>query len=614
MMSNGWTFRLMAIFFALTLSMGVTHLHAEENNQEEGEPSLPFDLPLVKYGDLQIGAGYYFHYDRDFLRDLMSLGPSERIDALNERFQRVFFEHLLAQQAIEQGYDRHPDFIRYITSMEIDWLSRFFIYHHFEKDFEADEDTLKAMYEERVDEYYRPLSFSFRHIFFQTRDRTEEEVVAAHERAKIALALIRSGSEFIDVANEFDESDRQGAVIGPFNTREHDPEKAINPVLEEALLDLQPGAYSDVVESRHGYHILWLESLQPAHHTPFANVRASLAQELRSKLFEEFREGFLREHWDRSVSHLRLSVFFDEDEGDDAIVAVIMEKPITKGVFSTYLGGMVRQRSDESDEAYRERIDDLFRNNFIFRALASEIARQQGYDEIPGYQLFTRTALTQFAYREWATLKQMEYLEENPITEEMLLAFYDENPQSFLLPQQSRISVIVVPLPEHDADDRYEVFRAQTEAREKAQSVIERLEAGEDFAALAEEISLHDSAARGGDLGFIDSTTELIPATAARRAMRLAEGEIVEEPFRSGDAFYIMKCVEKPDRETRPFEDPAARDIAERSVGNRLRNEYFQELFASFIDPERIEILYDGFNTLDPHQLEQVNFEPPERG
>ncbi|MFC0561781.1 peptidylprolyl isomerase [Halalkalibacter alkalisediminis] len=111
------------------------------------------------------------------------------------------------------------------------------------------------------------------------------------------------------------------------------------------------------------------------------------------------------------------------------------------------------------------------------------------------------------------------------VTEEEKLAFYEENEEQF--PERIRASHILV------------------EDEGTANEVLEKLEAGEDFAELAIEYSTDPgSGARGGDLDFFGRGQMVPPFEEAAFALEIDE---ISEPVESDYGFHIIKLTDRQD-------------------------------------------------------------------
>ncbi|MDJ0866227.1 MAG: peptidylprolyl isomerase [Myxococcota bacterium] len=136
-------------------------------------------------------------------------------------------------------------------------------------------------------------------------------------------------------------------------------------------------------------------------------------------------------------------------------------------------------------------------------------------------------------------------------------SFFDENPDRFRQPERVRARHVLVRL----APDATE---ADVEAaREKAQGALDRIRAGEDFAAVAEELSDDPgSKTRGGDLGLFPRGQMTPPFEEA--AFALQPGEL-SDLVRTDFGFHVIRVEERAEAEERTFDD-AAREIAEELV------------------------------------------------
>ena len=120
------------------------------------------------------------------------------------------------------------------------------------------------------------------------------------------------------------------------------------------------------------------------------------------------------------------------------------------------------------------------------------------------------------------------------ITEEDMETYFEENKADFAQPEQVRASHILV------------------EDEATAKEVLEKINAGEDFAELAKEYSTDGSAENGGDLGFF-GTGEMVEAfETAAFALEVGEvSDIVETEY----GYHIIKVTDKQEAADAVYED-----------------------------------------------------------
>jgi peptidyl-prolyl cis-trans isomerase D len=133
-----------------------------------------------------------------------------------------------------------------------------------------------------------------------------------------------------------------------------------------------------------------------------------------------------------------------------------------------------------------------------------------------------------------------------PVTEDELKAYYDKHLDQFGTPEERRAAHILVAVPQ-DADKE-----AKAKARAKAESILKKLQAGENFAELAKTMSDDPgSAEKGGDLGFFGKG--IMDPAFEEAVFSLKKGEmssIVETPF----GFHIIKLIDIKPAHAEPFE------------------------------------------------------------
>jgi peptidyl-prolyl cis-trans isomerase SurA len=150
------------------------------------------------------------------------------------------------------------------------------------------------------------------------------------------------------------------------------------------------------------------------------------------------------------------------------------------------------------------------------------------------------------------------------VDEAEVLAFYQNNPKTFSLPEEIRVRRIFLAVPEQASPD-------QTAAiKEKAQSVYARVQKGEDFIHLVREASQGETASQDGDLGFMQREDALPEIVEAARALKPGESS---SPFRCAGGYNIIK-LEEVRTPVKPFEkvkDEIMKTLYEQKLENTYR-------------------------------------------
>lgn len=109
------------------------------------------------------------------------------------------------------------------------------------------------------------------------------------------------------------------------------------------------------------------------------------------------------------------------------------------------------------------------------------------------------------------------------------------------------------------------------ETEEQAREVLDRLAAGEDFAALASELSQDPgSAANGGELPWAQRG-DFVPEFDQAIFDQLEPGEITEEPVQTSFGYHIIKLLE---RETRPtMTEEEAQQLIEQNIEPQVQQQ-----------------------------------------
>lgn len=149
------------------------------------------------------------------------------------------------------------------------------------------------------------------------------------------------------------------------------------------------------------------------------------------------------------------------------------------------------------------------------------------------------------------------------VTEAEAKKFYDENPEKFKNPESVKASHILVGV------DANASAADKAKAREKAEALLKRVKAGEDFAEIAKKESTCPSAPQGGDLGYF-TKGQMVPEFE-KAAFDLKPGEvsgIVETKF----GYHIIKLVDKKPAGTVTFDD-SKQMISDYLKSNKIQKE-----------------------------------------
>jgi len=128
------------------------------------------------------------------------------------------------------------------------------------------------------------------------------------------------------------------------------------------------------------------------------------------------------------------------------------------------------------------------------------------------------------------------------VTDEEAERYYIANRKAFATDRRVRVAQIVIP------------------DRDRAEVILKRLKAGEDFDKMAREVSIGPEAVRGGDLGFFERG--VMPEAIDRMVFSLPVGavsRVVQSPY----GFHIFKILGQEGAGGRKFADVKEKVIAD---------------------------------------------------
>lgn len=200
----------------------------------------------------------------------------------------------------------------------------------------------------------------------------------------------------------------------------------------------------------------------------------------------------------------------DATAAKSATLATVNGQKLSQELFDVFaqavMGG---SQQPPTDEQKTQMVDQL-----INMTLAAQAAEKEGLAKDPKVQARLELLRTQVL----AEAASEKYVTSHPVSESELKAEYDA--QVATMPKEYKARHILV------------------DAKEKAEEIIAKLEAGGDFAKLAAADSKDSSAKNGGDLGWFSPQTMVKPFADA--VVALQKGQYTKQPVQSEFGWHVI--------------------------------------------------------------------------
>ncbi|MBI3681939.1 MAG: peptidylprolyl isomerase [Acidobacteria bacterium] len=184
------------------------------------------------------------------------------------------------------------------------------------------------------------------------------------------------------------------------------------------------------------------------------------------------------------------------------------------------------------------------------------------------------------------------------ITDKEVTDFYGANKTSFHFPepQVHLAQLLVTPQPDPNVRNlKGDKATTDEQARKKILLLEARAKGGEDFAMLAQNFSEDpNTAANGGDLGFIgESALEKANPELRRMVMSLQPGQI-SQPIRTQEGYRILRVISREPAGQRELTDPRV----QQSIRDQLINRKDQLLRAVYYEIARNEAKVTNYHAI----------------
>lgn len=258
------------------------------------------------------------------------------------------------------------------------------------------------------------------------------------------------------------------------------------------------------------------------------------------------------------------------------VVAKVYDEKITLGDVDSRLGMIITKVKAQYGENYKEneeamqylkeqrlQVLDTLVNDIIIRKHGSEqgiipsdeevktLAAEKleeiksSYDTPEAYaEALKATGITEEEFLQElrpAVVSNIVYdeaIKDVTVTDEEAKAYYDSNQNLFT-----------------EKPNKVQPAHILVKTEEEAKDIIKRLDAGEDFAALAAEKGTDGTKDVGGDLGWIEYTSNKYDKTFLMAAISVNKGEYTKNPIATKFGFHVIKCLDKEEYPVKPLDD-----------------------------------------------------------
>ena len=165
-------------------------------------------------------------------------------------------------------------------------------------------DDCKKFYDENRSKFLIPEQVRASHILILCpAEATAEVKTQKLAQAQAALALVKGGTNFADVARQFSEdpgSKEQGGDLGFFSRGRMVPE------FETAAFELATNQVSPVITTHYGFHIIKATERKPAGERTYADSKDNIEAYLKNRQGELLAQQYLKDLRDKSKVEILL--------------------------------------------------------------------------------------------------------------------------------------------------------------------------------------------------------------------------------------------------------------------------------------------------------------------
>jgi parvulin-like peptidyl-prolyl isomerase len=460
----------------------------------------------------------------DVARELQRIhGSVEQTDRNDLDLDRLMFrmvnDLLIAQEARALGLDDEPTIVEKVRKKQ-------------------DDLVLAHLDRTEVIERAEPTDDEVRRLFEEQHRVVELRVVSSldEETARENLAELRDGADMEQMARErsVDPIQIRGGLMKPA------PRIELLKGVGDAAFASEVGELAGPIQTKLGWTVLRVESFAEADESTFPTLepglRALLRQEKAKRLRAELAAQ-VRRHHEFRIDREAIDAIQPVREADARLLA----KPEDPAAVLAYVGerrvladdyakALIQKWKGVRNIEFARAAAPMILERLVERALLLAEADRRGLSDLPEIRNPVR------AYERQLLVPR--YLEEVlaptvEIEDADLRQYYEQNLDAFRRPPRVRLGQLTVA------------------TLEEAQRMAQSLRDGSDLGWLAKQYSGDEYAERGGDRGWLSPEPE---ADEFQDWLLGAERGSVADPIPVGDAFVVVKLLDREQQDPYPYE------------------------------------------------------------
>ncbi|MEW6569612.1 MAG: peptidylprolyl isomerase [Nitrospirota bacterium] len=260
---------------------------------------------------------------------------------------------------------------------------------------------------------------------------------------------------------------------------------------------------------------------------------------------------------------------------EDPVVAKIGDEKITMSDLNRIIG-YYDPNQQKLFEQNPQAKSTLLRR-IVQGMVISKIAKERGFDRDARIKEQLQLLSNDFLAAEYM---KKEVIAKIDVAEEDMKLYFKTHPEEFTTPEMVKARHILIKVDKNALDED------KKKAKEKAEDILKKIRAGEDFSKIAAEVSDDSSSkTKGGDLGLFQRG-KMVP-DFEKVAFSLKPGEI-SDVFETPFGFHIVKVEEKKDPVIEPYEK--VKDKVREKIFAEFRKVRVEEFIEKAMKDEGVEL------------------------